>query len=121
MHYAHIFIQPSGTMSLDDFAPQFFTVLGISNSTRHFDRDGEPCFEGSAAGIEFSLSSGSPLPAYSFWVSFGLDDSAQSAEYLTEHAKILAWRFMRAGWRCFIPKGEARRVTSETEGVVYAA
>ena len=108
-------------MSLDDFARQFFAMLEISNSERRFDRDGDPYFEGSAAGIEFSLASGSPLPAYSFWVSFGLDDSTQSAEYLTEHAKVLAWRFVRAGWRCFIPKGEARRVTDDTEGVVYGA
>jgi len=119
-HYANIFVNPGETLSLDDFAQQLFAMLGISNSKRHFDRDDHVYFEGSAAGIEFRVASFSPLPDYPFWVSFGLDESAQAAEYLIDHAKILAWRFARAGWRSFIPRGEARRVANENDGVAYA-
>ena len=108
-------------MSPDDFAQQFFTILRITDSKRYSDRDGDLCFDGSAAGIQFSVTSRSPIPDYPFWISIGLDDSAQAAEYLTEHAKVLAWRFVRAGWRCLIPSGDARKITSEADGVVYGA
>jgi len=46
--------------------------------------------------------------------------SNQAADYLVQHAQILAWRLSHEGFQCFVPK-DMTAVSTERDGMVYDA
>jgi hypothetical protein len=120
MYYASIDIK-ADEKSVEDLARRVFQKLGIDRvETRGFpNQDERVAYAGSAAGIEFSVYETRDRE-YPFSVSLGLVSSSQSAEYLVEHAHILAYQWSRGGWRCRVPKKESA-FGRERKEVVYAA
>ncbi len=120
MHYASIDIN-AGEKSVEDFARRVFQKLSISRiETRGFpNQDDRVAYVGCAAGIEFSVCETRERD-YPFCVSLGLANSSQSAEYLVEHAHVLAYQWSRDGWRCRVPNKESAFGHVRKE-IVYAA
>jgi hypothetical protein len=120
MDYANIDIRADES-SVEDFARRVFQKLSISRiETRGFpNQDERVAFVGCAAGIEFSVYESLDLD-YPFCVSLGLAGSSQSAEYLVEHAHVLAYQWSRDGWRCRVPNKESA-FGHERKERVYAA
>lgn len=121
MHYASIYIQPGFSEEVADFARRIFQKLGISRfEERGFpNQDTRSYYVGAAVGIEVAVGP-SQREDYPFVVSIGLFGSSQSAEYLVEHAHILAYRWSREDWRCLVPKAESA-FGHERKELVYAA
>ena len=123
MHYASIHIKPQDVSEpVEQFARRVYQKLGIAKMEERFlpNQDSRSYYVGSAAGIEFHVGPQNGKLGYPFFVSFGLDPSSQSAEYLVEHAHFLAYRWSRDGWQCLVPDSESafRHLRSEQ---VYAA
>ncbi len=123
MHYADIYIK-TGTAdeTVEAFARRVFQKLGIAQMAERGlpNQDPDSYFVGSAAGVEIAVGEAYKMPDYRFCVSLGLDGSSQSAEYLVEHAHVLAYRWSRDGWRCLVPKRESA-FGHEHEESIYAA
>ena len=124
-----IFIRPSKEQSLKDFAGQMFGWLGISHFEERFvGKSDEQQFTGCAVGIEVVVGENvfnswkgiykKNLEKYPFLISFAPQASNQAADYLVQHAHLLAWRLSHEGFRCFVPK-DFVKVSSESEGMVY--
>ena len=111
---------------IDDFARQHFGWLKISQFDRNVcagkDQWDEFYFTGSAVGIEVQVyqNNRKGLEKYPFVVSFLPEGTRQAADYLEQHAELLAWRLSRDGFRCFIAK-DPITASSEQEGMVYDA
>ena len=107
MDYASIEVK-ADEKSVEEFARAVLKKLGISHvKTRGFpNQDPRVVYIGSAAGIEVSISETWEAD-YPFCVSLGLAGSSRSAEYLVEHAHVLAYQWSRDGWRCRVPKTES--------------
>jgi|SRR3954463_341216 hypothetical protein len=120
MHYASVDIQ-ADEKSVEEFARSVFKKLSISQMERRGfpNQDERALYVGSAGGIEFSVFE-SWEADYPFCVSLGPAGSSQSAEYLVEHAHLLAYQWSRDGWRCRVPKRESA-FGHERNEVVYAA
>jgi len=130
---ATIFVRPSVTdQSLKNFATRMFAWLEIQKYEEEFTgRDGEDqVFVGSAVGITVVIgqkrtTSGratdkTDLAKYPFAIELAAQETRQAAEYLAQHAHILAWRLSHEGYRCFIPK-DIVTARSEQDGMVYDA
>jgi hypothetical protein len=120
MHYASIYVK-ADEKSVEDFARSLFQKLGISRvETRGLpNQDPRVAYVGSAAGIEVSVCE-TWEAGYPFCIFLGPSGSSQSAEYLVEHAHLLAYQWARDGWRCRVPKKESA-FGHERKEVVYAA
>lgn len=123
--YGIIYVRPSiGGQSLENFAKHIFAWFEISQFDEDFvGRDYEErSFIGSALGITVRIQeNGSKnLEKYSFCISFSLQGTKQAAEYLAQHAHMIAWRLSHEGFRCFVPK-DIITVRSEQDGMVYDA
>jgi hypothetical protein len=126
-----IFVRPiKSDQSLRDFAIDIFRWLEISSFKEDWRGKGpEQEFVGSAVGIEIIIFE-TPckfymegykkpeLEKYPFIISLCPQQTQQAADYLTQHAHILAWRLSHEGFRCFVPK-DWTTVSSERDGMVY--
>jgi hypothetical protein len=123
-----LFVRPSVSgQSLSSFATQMFTWLGMQQFEEDVTgRDGEYLmFVGSAVGItvvieENVMNSRKVLEKYPFKISLAAQGTRQAADYLIQHAHILAWRLSHEGYRCFVPKNPLL-VHGEQDGMVYDA
>jgi len=121
----HIFIRPKvSNQLLKDFAFELFRWLHIPRFDERVINPKEPetFYAGCGAGIEVSVGEHGirGLEAFPFSVDLAPEGSKQAADYLREHAHILAWRLSRDGFRCFVPKRIAP-IMSEAEGMIYDA
>jgi hypothetical protein len=130
---ATIFARPNiGDQPLKDFATRMFGWLGIHTFQEDFGgRDGdEQVFVGSAVGITVVIETNGAnagqgahktnLEKYPFKITLAAQDTRQAADYLVQHAHVLAWRLSHEGYRCFIPK-DLVRARSEQDGMIYDA
>lgn len=121
---ARLFVRPSiSGQSLKDFATQMFAWLGMQHFEEDFvGRNDEQVFFGSAVGITVCIAEGSlrNMEKYPFSISLAAQGTQQAADYLLQHAHILAWRLSHEGFRCFVPK-DMFIVRSEQDGMVYDA
>ena len=120
-----LFVRPSVSgQSLKSFAAQMFAWLGIQQFEEDVTgRDGEYLvFIGSAAGItvviEENVRKLQDLEKYPFKISLAAQGTRQAADYLIQHAHMLAWQLSHEGYRCFVPK-DVLPVHSEQDGMVY--
>jgi len=109
-----------------------FAWLGIAQFKEDFvGRDNDiSVFVGSALGITVeigknpfnSLRAALPknLDKYPFLIALAPRGSKQAADYLAQHAHVLAWRLSHEGFRCFVPKNHALTLQSEDDGIIYA-
>lgn len=121
----HIFVRPAkGNQSVEDFAGHIFRWLRIPHFERRTaggkDMWDEFYFTGCAVGIWVSVSDHhiAGLKKYSFLIGLCPEDSKQAADYLVEHARVLALRLSHEGFRCFVPKSFMTASTEE-DGLVY--
>jgi hypothetical protein len=126
-----IFIRPATSgQTLKDFAVQIFGWLGIPNFKEEWvGKADTQLFTGSAVGITVGVSENSfnqrrfykkNLENYPFLISLAPQGTSQAADYLVQHAHVLAWRLSNEGFRCFVPK-DLLTVNSDSDGMVYEA
>jgi hypothetical protein len=127
-----IFVRPViRDQALKSFAEHIFRWLGIPYfEERWVGKSDERQFVGCAVGIEVVVGENGlnlwrgiykkDLEKYLFLISLSPQDSNQSADYLVQHAHILALRLSHDGFRCFVPK-DFVTVKNDSEGMVYDA
>ena len=130
MDEVSIFIRPiKRDQTLKDFASDFFNWLNVTSfelKTASANQDVWTFYAGHAIGIEVSICENEiwrqknrkELEKYRFIVSFAPEDTAQAADYLEQHAHLLAWRFSHKGFRCFVPK-DFMTASNDGDGMVY--
>ena len=121
-----IFVSPAANgQPLKDFASQMFAWLGIPGFTEEcfgsWKRDVNR-FIGSAVGITVEIRENDKkvLGQYPFTIFLSPQGTNQAADYLVQHAHMLAWRLSHEGFRCFVPKDVAT-VSSDKDGMIYDA
>jgi hypothetical protein len=128
-----IYVRPAlGDKSLKDFASEMFSWLGIPSFKEEWFGKGEvQMFVGSAVGITVEISETHfrsrvephkihKLEKYPFIMSLSPQGTSQAADYLVQHAHLLAWRISNEGARCFVPK-DWLMAQSDEDGMVYGA
>jgi hypothetical protein len=128
-----MYVRPSvGGRSLQDFASQIFRWLDISSFKEEWVGKGDvQVFVGSAVGITVGISETHfksrvepyklpKLEKYPFVISLSPQGTNQAADYLVQHAHVLAWRLSHEGFRCFVPK-DGLTAQSDEDGMVYDA
>jgi len=128
-----IYVRPAThSKSLKDFASQTFSWLGIPSFKEEWIGKGDvQVFVGSAVGITVGISETHfqyrvdpyklpKLEKYPFVISLSPQGTTQAADYLVQHAHVLAWRLSHEGFRCFVPK-DGLRAESDEDGMVYDA
>ena len=123
---------PTSDKSLKEFASQMFGWLGIPRFKEEFvGKNDIQVFVGSAVGITVGISETGfkhrveayrlpKLEKYRFAISLSPQGTSQAADYLVQHAHVLAWRLSHEGFRCFVPK-DALTARSDDDGMVYDA
>jgi len=128
-----IYVRPATSgKSLKDFASQMFSWLGIPSFKEEWVGKGDiQVFVGSAVGITVGISETHfknrvepyklpKLEKYSFVISLSPQGTNQAADYLVQHAHMLAWRLSHESFRCFVPK-DGLTAKSDEDGMVYDA
>lgn len=121
-----IFVRPAASgQSLKDFASRMFGWLGIPSFTEDCSGSGKwdvHRFAGSAVGIAVEIRENDKkvLGQYPFVIFLSPQGTNQAADYLVQHAHVLAWRLSHEGFRCFVPK-DMVAVSSDKDGMVYDA
>jgi len=125
-----IFVRPAKSgQALKDFAEHIFRWLEIPRfEERWVGKSDEQQFVGCAVGIEVVVGENGmnlwrgiykkDLEKYPFLISLSPQDSSQAADYLVQHAHILARRLSHDGFRCLVPK-DMVTVSSDKDGMIY--